>query len=123
MATTNYGGHVPGILCIPFVFSGQRTASVTAIARFTLPFAASVLGVQATARASGGTTPTLTVDIMEGGTTLLSTPVAVTAGAVADAVVTDSALADEAAMTINLAIGGTNPTWDDIMVLLTLMRN
>lgn len=107
---------------MPFIFSGQRTATVAAVARFTLPFSASVLGVQASARASGGTTPTLTVDVLEGAVSLLSTPVAVTAGAVADAVVTDNSLADESAITISLAITGTNPTWDDIGVILTLMR-
>jgi hypothetical protein len=110
------------VVVVPFLIAGQRTANVTAVLRFQMPFAAQLIGVSASARASGGTSPTLTVDVLEAGTTVLSAPIAVTAGAVAEGTVADAALADEAAITVNLAIGGTSPTWDDITVLLTLVR-
>ncbi|WP_119304960.1 hypothetical protein [Dongia deserti] len=121
-ATPNVTPGAGQVVVIPLHISGQYTANTTAVARLTLPFPAAVLGVSASARASGGTSPTLTVDVLEGGVTILSAPVAVTAGAVAEATVTDTNLADEAAITVNLAIGGTSPTWNDIVVLVTLFR-
>jgi hypothetical protein len=103
--------------------SGQYTANRTAVARVRLPFAADLVGVSVSARASGGTAPTLTVDVQKGGVTMLAAPVAVTAGAVAEAtIVAASQIADESVITIDLAIAGTTPTWDDIDVLLTLVR-
>ncbi|MEX2372411.1 MAG: hypothetical protein WD800_01285, partial [Dehalococcoidia bacterium] len=69
-----------------------------------------------------GTTPTLTVDVLEGGVTVLSAPIAVTAGTVAEGTITDANLADESTITVNLVITGTSPTWNDITVLLTLVR-
>lgn len=113
---------VPGVVLLPVHLSGQYTANRTAVARIKLPFAAKVLGVSATARVSGGTTPTLTVDVLAAGTSILADPVAVTAGAVAEANVETDRIADEALVTINLAIGGTSPTWDDLDVLITLAR-
>jgi len=121
-ATPNVTPGAGQVVTIPILIAGQRTATQTAIARFAMPFPAHVLGVSATARASGGTSPTLTIDVMAGGVTLLSAPVAVTAGAVAEATVTTAAVADEAVITVNTAITGTSPTWDDIMVLITVAR-
>jgi hypothetical protein len=80
-----------------------------------------LIGVSATARASGGTTPTLTVDVLAASTSLLSAPLSVTAGAVSEATISTATIADETVVNINLTIGGTNPTWDDISVLLTLI--
>ena len=71
---------------------------------------------------SGGTSPTLTVDVQEAGATILSAPISITAGTVSDGTISDSNLADESLITINLAIGGTSPTWNDITVLLVLKR-
>lgn len=110
------------VVVIPLHVSGQYTANTTAVARFTLPFKAQLVGVTASARASGGTSPTLTVDLLEGGVTVLSAPIAVTAGAVAAGTITDSTLADESAITVNFAIGGTSPTWNDIVVFITVVR-
>lgn len=112
----------PGVVLIPIEISGQRTADVAGVARIKLPFAAKLLGVSASARASGGTTPTLTVDVKVGANSLLSAPISVTAGSVAEGTVTTSAIADETVLVVNLAITGTNPTWDDITVLLTVVR-
>lgn len=121
-ATPNVTPAAGQVVVLPFHISGQYTATTAAVARFTLPFEASVLSVQASARASGGTTPTLTVDVMEAGVSILSAPVAVTAAAVSEATVADANLADESAITVNLAIGGGSPTWNDIVVLVTLFR-
>lgn len=121
-ATPNVAPAAGQVVVIPFHISGQYTATTTNVVRFLMPFDAAVLGVQATARASGGTTPTLTVDVLEAGVTILSAPIAVTAGAVAEGTLTDSNIADEAAVTMTLTIGGSSPTWNDIVVLVTVFR-
>jgi len=121
-ATQNYSTAVPGVLVIPLHISGQYTATTNPAARLNLPFAARLIGVTATARASGGTSPTLTIDLEDDGTSVLSAPVAITAGTVSEGLVTSSLIADESQMDVVLTIGGTSPTWDDITVLLTLIR-
>lgn len=107
---------------IPFHISGQYTATTAGVVKFTLPYPVKLVGVSTTARASGGTTPTLTVDVKEGGTSVLSAPISVTAGTVAEGTITDASLADEATITVDLTIGGTSPTWNDITLLLTVVR-
>lgn len=121
-ATPNYSLAVTGVQVVPIQISGQYTANTTSVVRFKLPFAAQLIGVSASARASGGTTPTLTVDVKSAGTTVLAAPVAVTAGTVSEANIANAALADEADITFDLAITGTTPTWNDITVVLTIVR-
>lgn len=121
--TSNISVATPGVVLLPVHLQGQHTTDVTAAARIKLPFPAKVLGVSASARASGGTTPTLTVDVLDDGTSVLSAPVSVTAGSVSEGTVTSTGIGDESLLTVNLAIGGTTPTWDDIDVLVTLIRN
>ena len=121
-STPNYSVAVPGVEVIPIQLSGQYTSTTAAVARFQLPFKARVIGVSASARASGGTSPTLTVDVQDDGTTILSSPVSVTAGSVSEGTISAPAVADESVMTVDLAIGGTSPTWDDITVLVTVVR-
>ena len=121
--TPNLSVATPGVVLLPIHLQGQHTANVTAAARLKLPFPAKVLGVSAAARASGGTTPTLTVDVLDDGVSVLSAPITVTAGAVAEGAVAAATVADESLLTVNLAIGGSTPTWDDIDVLVTLVRH
>jgi len=121
-ATPNPSPNSPGYMVLPFQISKQFTTTTTGVVRFKAPFPCKVMSVYATARASGGTTPTLTVDVKEAGTTILSTPVAVTAGTVSEAVITDTKLADESVITMDLNIGGTTPTWDDITIIMVLKR-
>ncbi|MFZ5530299.1 MAG: hypothetical protein ACOY4U_04515 [Pseudomonadota bacterium] len=120
-ATPNYNLNAQEQI-VPFHISGQYTATTAGVVKFALPFPAQLVGVSATARASGGTSPTLTVDVKEAGTTVLSAPISITAGTVAEGTITDTALADEAAITVDLTIGGTSPTWNDITILLVLVR-
>ena len=90
--------------------------------KFLLPFKAKVVGISASARASGGTTPTLTVDVLNGATTMLSAPISLTAGTPAEGTVTVANHADESTINVNFAITGTSPTWNDITVILILVR-
>lgn len=121
-ATTNPSPASSGYMVLPIQISGQYTATTAAVAKFKMPFPATVVHASATARASGGTTPTLTVDIKEGASSILSSAISITAGTISDGTLSDTALADEAAVSVDLTIGGTNPTWDDITVLLVLKR-
>lgn len=108
---------------VPLVISGQYTATTTGVVQIKLPFKARLVGVSATARASGGTSPTLTVNVKQGATSVLSAPIGITAGTVAEGTISSSQLADESTLTVDLTIGGTSPTWNDISVVLTLARN
>ena len=121
--TPNLSVATPGVVLVAVHLPGQYTADVTGVTRIKLPFPAKVLGVSAAARASGGTSPTLTVDVQDDGVTILSSPVSVTAGTVAEATLASTSIADESVITLNLAITGTSPTWDDVDVVLTLARN
>lgn len=109
---------------IPIILSGQRIATTADVVQFKLPFPGALIGVSATARASGGTTPTLTIDVQDDGVTVLSAPISITAATVSEGVVTTTGavIADESEITIDLTITGTSPTWDDITVLLTVVR-
>jgi hypothetical protein len=118
-ATPNY--LAVNVELVPFQISGQWTATTTSVIKYTNPAKMKLIGVSATARASGGTSPTLTVDVLAGGTTVLSAPISITAGTVAEGTIVTSTIADEAAVTVNLAITGTSPTWNDITILLTFV--
>ena len=122
-ATPNYGVQFP-VQVIPLHISGQYIATTAAVAKWNLPFKGRVIGVSATARASGGTSPTLTVDVLSGSTpaSILSGPISITAGTVSEGTVSTAAIADETPMQVNLTIGGTSPTWNDITVLITVVR-
>lgn len=121
-ATTNVTPAAGQVVVIPFHISGQYTATTTGVVKFNMPFPCDVLGVGASARASGGTSPTLTVNVKSGGTSILSGAISITATEYAEGTVTTAALADEAVITVDLTIGGTNPTWNDITVLITVVR-
>lgn len=120
-ATQNYALSVP-MAVVPFHISGQYTTSTTGVVKFLLPFKAKVIGVSASARASGGTAPTLTVDVLNGATSILSAPISITAGTPAEGTITTANQADESTLNVNFAIGGTSPTWNDITIILTLVR-
>lgn len=120
--TPNYSA-TTSVQIVPLVISGQYTATTTGVVQIKLPFKARLVGVSATARASGGTSPTLTVNVKQGASSVLSAPISITAGSVAEGSIASAQLADESTLTVDLTIGGTSPTWNDITVLLTLARN
>lgn len=121
-ATPNYSIAVPGVVVIPFHVSGQYTATTSGVVRFAMPFKCRLVGIGASARASGGTSPTLTVDLLDDGVSSLSSPISVTAGSYTEGAVANAVIGDESVMTVNLTIGGTSPTWNDITILLTVLR-
>lgn len=122
-ATTNISSASSNYHILTFPLNRQYTATTAGVVRFKMPYPARLVTVQATARASGGTSPTLTVDVQEAGTTVLSSAVSVTAGTVSEATISDPEIADEAVVTVDLTIGGTSPTWDDITVVMVIRRH
>jgi hypothetical protein len=120
-ATPNVTVGAGQVMVLPFFISGQRTATVTPV-KFAMPQPCELLGVGATARASGGTSPTLTVDVQDDGASVLSSAISITAGTWSEGTISSAAIADESVMTIVLTITGTSPTWDDITVVLTCAR-
>lgn len=103
------------VTAIPIACSDEASALTTGTAKvtFRMPFAFTLTGV----RASVTTAPTgsvLTVDINEGGTSILSTKLTIDAGektsttAATPAVISDTALADDAEITIDIdTVGST----------------
>jgi hypothetical protein len=103
--------------------AGQRTVTVTIpIARVSWDGALAV--AHANARASGGTTPTLMVDlVVHGGSSLLDAAIDVTAGEwTAGVMAADPSVSEGDQIDAVLTIGGTNPTWDDIAISFELQR-
>lgn len=121
-ATGNYGPHVPNLVVLPICIAGQRTATAAEAFIMKMPFAMEILSVQATARASGGTSPTLTVDVHDGASSILDSAISITAGTISYGTIDDANIADEAELSIDLTIGGTSPTWDDICVTIVGLR-
>ena len=120
--TQNYSEVVTGVQVVSLPIMGIYTATRTGIVTFQIPFKAKVLGVSAKARASSGTSPTLTVDVKEGGTSILSAPFSVYSSAVTEGTVSDKTIADEATVSVDLTIGGTSPVWEDVTTILTIRR-
>lgn len=82
---------------------------------FRMPYAFTVTAVRASLTTAGTGGTLVTVDINEAGTTILSTKITIDASettsttAATPAVISDSALADDAQMTIDIdAVGSTN---------------
>lgn len=123
-ATANPSPASSGYILMPVPILGiYSSTAVPGIVKFKSPFSARVVHASATARAVSGTSPTLTVDVKQAATSLLSAPVAVAAGTITDAVLsTTPTIPDETAVSIDLAIGGTSPKWRDITLLLLLKR-
>lgn len=102
--------------CIPIACSDETTALTTGTAKvtFRMPYAFTLTAVRAsvTTAPTGGTL--LTVDINESGTTIVSTKLTFDAGekttttAATPAVISDTSLADDAEITIDIdAVGST----------------
>ena len=100
---------------IQVAVSDETTALTTGTAKLTfrMPFAMTVTEVRASLSTAGTTSGTTTIDINEGGTSILSTKLTIDATektsttAATAAVISDSALADDAEITIDIdAISG-----------------
>lgn len=122
-ATSNPSPASPGYTPMVIPIMGSYSSAHTGIVKWKAPAGYRLMHASATARESSGTNPTLTVNLKQASTALFTTPVAVTAGSIADAVLTAAPkIPDEATVSIDLATGGTDPVWRDITVFLLLKR-
>jgi hypothetical protein len=114
-------GYTPVVLPIMGTYSSTQT-----VMKWKAPTGYRVVHASVFARAVSGSTPTLTVDVLTGSTSVLSTPVTVTAGTITDAVLaTSPVLADEGTVNVNFTKGGTYTSgqgWKDITLFMLLKR-
>ena len=111
-SSTSGGGESPYKRTTSFVIacSDESTALTTGNAKvtFRMPYAYTVTAVRASLTGAGGSSGTTTIDINEAGSTILSTKITIdygdltSVGASAAPVISDSALADNAQMTIDI---------------------
>lgn len=105
---------------IQLACSDETTALTTGTAKITfrMPFAMTLTDVRASLTGAGSTSGTTTIDINEGGTTILSTKLTIDQGektsttAATAAVISDASLADDAEITIDIdaVTGGADET-------------
>lgn len=100
---------------IQLAVSDETTALTTGTAKITfrMPYAMTLTDVRASLTTAGSTSGTTTIDINEGGTTILSTKLTIDAGektsttAATPVVISDTALADDSEITVDIdAISG-----------------
>ena len=111
-SSTAGGGDSPYKRTTSFVIacSDETTALTTGTAKvtFRMPYAYTLDSVRASLTGAGGSSGTTTIDINEAGSTILSTKITIdygdltSVGASAAPVISDSALADNAQMTIDI---------------------
>ena len=101
--------------CLVIAASDETTALTVGTSKITfrMPYALTLTEVRASLTTAGGTSGTTTVDVNEGGVSVFSTLLTIDAGektsttAATAAVISDSALADDAEITIDVdAISG-----------------
>jgi hypothetical protein len=93
----------PGYETMTFTLTGTVSASTTGIIAFKMPWPCTLIQVQASAQAITGGAATL--NLKEAGTTVLSSVITLTtAGQVYEGTISDTAIAKDAAMTIDLTV-------------------
>ena len=101
---------------------GQYTSGVTSLRTFQMPFAATWFEVSACARVidTADGTEVYTVDVLEAGVSVLSSVINLVASDTpVVGVISDSSVADNAKVTVDLSMGGTSAALDDLTVFLT----
>lgn len=114
-------GYTPLVIPIQGTYSSNQT-----VVKWKAPAGYRVVHASATARAVTGSTPTMTVNLKSGATSMFSAPISLTAGTITDAVLgTAPNLADEGTISVDLAKGGSYTSgqgWKDITLFLFLKR-
>jgi hypothetical protein len=114
-------GYETIVLYIP----GTISATATPVA-FKSPWPYRVLSISAYARAITGGNSTYTINVLQGATSLLNTPLAIAttqAATVLDAVLaTSPVIPDEATVSVVLTLGGSTPTIADLTLIMAIKR-
>jgi len=111
---------------VPLCRDGQFTSGQTNLIAFQMPFAATLVEASACARdidrADGS--EVYSINILEASASVLSSVINLTVdNTPVVGVISDATIADNAVITVDLAMGGTTPAIDDITVLLTFKTN
>lgn len=123
MTAPRYGSHVNNL--VHYVWNlGTRTADVTEVVSFDAPYDGKLVFFEVTAKSAAGTSPTMTVDIQQGTTSMLASVVAITAAARTEATLAASpTFLKDAQISVDLDIGGTdNPSFVDVCVSAVFER-
>jgi len=105
-AVVNPSPASPGYMMVNLSIPGTQTSggvigTKTNVSRFKMPWPATFLGVSGIYRVGG----TISIDVTEAGSSLLSTPLVLNSTTAAEGVISDSAIADEALIGINIVAG------------------
>jgi hypothetical protein len=119
------------VVAVPFAFSDETTALTvdTGKITFRMPFAITVTEVRASLTVAGTTSGVTTFDINQGGTSILSTKLTIdygdttSVGADTPAVISTSALTDNAEITVDVDVitGGATEAGGKIYLIGTLV--
>lgn len=119
-AATNVPVGAGQVMVFPFHVTGTVSSTVTGSIKFNMPQPCQLIGAGASARTVSGT---LTTDVLVGGASIMSSAIAITAaGTFTEGTIGTPAIADEAAVSVNLTPSGSTPTFADVTVLLTCAR-
>jgi len=128
-AVTKYAEVIPGIQTMPIHFSRVvTTTGGLTFATFYMPFKAELLGISAVARLleTTSTDETYTLDIKEGGVSMLSTPIPLYQTTMGTGVITDTSIAADAKVDLVLTIAATTHaagvSCTDLTTLITIRR-
>lgn len=125
-ATVNPSPGSPGYMMLPITMNrAVTTVSAPVIARFQVPYGFTVVGVTASCETAdyASTDEAYKIDVKEGATSILSAPInMLAADTVYAGTLADTAIADEAVVTVILDVAGTTPSVEDVTVLLVLKR-
>ncbi len=111
-AVTNPSPASPGYFVIVLTMPSNYAASVSNIARFKMPWPATLVGASAVVRTFTAL-GSASIDITEADTSVLSSQISLASSTITEGVISDSAIADEATIGITLTIASgtfTDPT-------------
>ena len=124
MAAPSYGTHVNTVHWIALSF-GEKDIDADAIEAWAqnAPFNGKLVHFEVNAQSEAGTAPTLDIDIQQGTTSLLSTPVTVVTGTPTEATLaTSPTFTKGTKLSIDLDVGGTSPVFTYVSVLMGLEK-
>ena len=117
-AVSNPSPASPGyiMMVIPIASTINSTNDGTALYRFKMPWPATLIGASAIVKTTGSGN-TVSIDVTEAGTTVLSGAITANEITVTEGTISDSAIADEAVIGINATVTtSTNATYPAVQL-------
>ena len=117
-AVTNPSPGSPGYMMtvIPIAATINSTTDGTGLYRFKMPWPATLVGASAIVKTTGSGN-TVTIDVTEAGTSVLSSAITANESTVTEGTISDSAIADEAVIGIDVTVStSTNATYPAVQL-------